>query len=157
MKTKRLDILASSLERKKSLFDCKLAEHFDTVKSANGQPLNDKRGGAATLANWDRQNDALRKLDESIKRTEAAIEREKQKISNVDGYDVPAHFRPLLADGTLIQWRKFPRFFFVRGVEKARISVRDDGSIAASYVAHIPNQDQYAIFRDVFNGLRKAA
>ena len=46
--TKRLDILKASLEKKEAAMDAKISEHFATVKEANGQPLNDKRNGAAT-------------------------------------------------------------------------------------------------------------
>ena len=53
--TKRLDILKNSLAKKEKEFDAKLQNHFDTVKLANGQPLNDKRNGRATINLWERQ------------------------------------------------------------------------------------------------------
>ena len=45
----RLDILKASLEKKQAKFNRKLNEHFSDVKSANGQPLNDKRNGYSTM------------------------------------------------------------------------------------------------------------
>ena len=57
--TKRLEILEESLKKKQQLFDRRLQNHFDTVKQTNGQPLNDKRNGHATLDKWDRQNESL--------------------------------------------------------------------------------------------------
>ena len=58
----RLAILEASLQKKTMEFDKRLNEHFGSVKSANGQPLNDKRDGQKTLASWDRQNQRLRAL-----------------------------------------------------------------------------------------------
>lgn len=45
----RLEILKNSLAKKQAAFDAAFTEHTDDVKSANGQPLNDKRNGAATF------------------------------------------------------------------------------------------------------------
>ena len=69
MKTKRLQILENSLIKKNDLFDEKLNNHFETVKQANGQPLNDKRNGQATLNKWDRQNESLLNLKENIEKS----------------------------------------------------------------------------------------
>ncbi|MCI6671865.1 MAG: hypothetical protein MSG77_04930 [Prevotella sp.] len=51
-----------------------------TVGSANGQPLNDKRYGRATISRWNKQNYALNNLQKEIKKTENAINREESKI-----------------------------------------------------------------------------
>lgn len=151
----RLQILKSSLAKKEALFDNKLQAHIDTVKEANGQPLNDKRNGRATLNKWERQNDSLRTLKESIETTKRAIEREESKIALVESIELPEPIKQLIASGQIQQWRKHPTYFFVTGVDKARIHLLDDGKIACRYVSFIPNQEQYAIFRDVFNGLKK--
>lgn len=151
----RLEVLKSSLAKKQELFDKKLQAHIDCVKEANGQPLNDKRNGAATLNKWEKQNDALRTLKRSIEKTEAAIEREESKIALVSLVELPVEIKQLLDSGKLTQWRKNPSFFFVAGVEQARIHLLDSGRIAHRYVSEIPNQEQYAIFRDIFNGLNR--
>lgn len=121
--TARLEILERSLGKKKQLFDEKLQNHFDTVKQANGQPLNDKRNGRATLNKWDRQNDSLRNLQESIKKTEEAIRREEGKIyaASRAKETLPSAMLALIESGELIQWRKHPNICFVGGIEKARI------------------------------------
>ena len=150
-KTKRLEILETSLVKKNDKFDAQVACHFASVKAANGQPLNDKRGGAAVINRWEKQNDSLRTLNESIKKTEDAIDREKSKIANVSSFEIPEYLRPLIESGKIQQWRKHPRFFFVAGVEKARIAVQEDGTIGHRYVKKIPTKEQYAIFRDIFN------
>jgi hypothetical protein len=152
--SKRLEILESSLIKKESAFNAKLDDHFATVKAANGQPLNDKRNGHKTLEKWEKQNNALRNRLEGIEKTKQAIEREKDKIADVESFDVPAPIQRLIDDGVLNQWRKFPNRFFVAGVEKARI-VFEDGKLFCSYARQIPNKDQYAIFRDVYNNLKK--
>jgi hypothetical protein len=149
--TARLDILENSLKKKNGLFDDKLQAHFDSVAEANGQPLNDKRNGQRTLNKWEKQNDSLRALQSSIEKTQIAIEKEKEKIANVESFAVPECLKGFLQSGAIQQWRKYPRFFFVKGVEKARIVVTEDGTIACRYLKNIPNKEQYAIFRDVYN------
>lgn len=107
--------------QKEQAFNDRLQNHFDTVKQANGQPLNDKRNGRATLNKWDRQSDALRNLESSIQRTKDAIEREEMKIALVESVDIPDFMLQAINDGRITQWRKHPRFFFVTGVKHGRI------------------------------------
>jgi len=145
------------LQKKQAILDKRLNEHFESVKSANGQPLNDKRNGHATFNQWERQNDAIRNAMREVERTENAIEREKYKIACVNDQSIPQPIADLIADGTLTQWRKYPNRFFVNGVEKARIIWDEKNRILShSYVNAIPDEAQYARFRDVYNGLRAA-
>lgn len=154
----RLEILKSSLEKKESLFSTKISDHFATVRQANGQPLNDKRNGATTLKKWERQNDSLRNLDDSIKLTKEAIEKEEYKIRACETVKeiLPEVFLTLMEEKKINQWRKFPNRFFVEGVEKARIIYKSDtNSITCQYVSEIPKEiGQYEIFRDCFNYIR---
>ena len=76
----RLEILENSLIKKQEKFDTKLSEHFADVKSANGQPLNDKRNGHVTLNRWEKQNASLLNCEKEIEKTKEAIEKEKRKI-----------------------------------------------------------------------------
>lgn len=119
----RLEILKNSLEKKQAKFNEKINEHFADVRSTNGQPLNDKRNGAATFRRWDGQNESLLNLQKEIERTENAITSEewKQKrIADVNNV-LPTAIISRLNDGTLRQWGKHPNIFFVDGVEKARL------------------------------------
>lgn len=153
----RLTALKNSLAKKEALFDEKIQAHFETVKQANGQPLNDKRNGRATMAKWDKQSDSLRAMEESIQKTKDAIEREERKIAMVDATKLPDYIEAAIKDGLIVQWRKFPRFFFVTGVEKGRIVLNEEtGKIDHRYVREIPTE-QYPIFRDVFNKLNAQA
>ena len=156
--TKRLDILKASLEKKEAAMDAKISEHFATVKEANGQPLNDKRNGAATLGKWERQNASIRRLvQEGIKKTNAAIEREELAIARVNGLTLPSFIRKAIEAGELTQWRKHPNRFFVPGVEKGRIIWDVEKRVLMhSYLSEVP-KDQYPKFRDTFNKLRHAA
>ncbi|HJV72719.1 MAG TPA: hypothetical protein VJ654_00730 [Noviherbaspirillum sp.] len=154
--SKRLDVLRASLAKKQTLFDEKLSGHMSFVKEANGQPLNDKRNGQATIGKWEKQNDALRTLDQSIKKTEAAIAREESKVAFVEitNESVPAQIMNLVAGGVLSQWRKHPTTFFVNGVDKARIVWDADKKIVAHrYVREIPDAAQHKKFAQVYNGL----
>lgn len=156
--SKRLDILRASLEKKQRLFNDKLQNHFDTVKQANGQPLNDKRNGRATLARWDRQNDHLRRLDKSIRKTQDAIEREKCTIRHVEKTtaELPDSIRALIASGELIQWRKYPNIFFVAGVEKARIGWDERKKVVYhKFYGQIQDEKQRKTFSNVYNTLHK--
>jgi len=156
---KRLHILQASLRWKEEAFNDRLQQHFDTVKLANGQPLNDKRNGNATMQRWERQHDALCTANQGIEKTKAAIEREKSKINHVGNIrqELPQPIIALIDNGTLNQWRKHPNRFFVDGVEKGRI-IWDlkKKTLLVSHHNSIPNQEQYAKFRDVFRGLKTA-
>ena len=147
-RTKRLEILENSLTKKEAELAQRINTHLDDVKKANGQPLNDKRNGRATLDRWDEQRRMIRKTEESIEKTKRAIDKEKIKIARVELFTVPAAIQELLDAGVLTQWRKYPNRFFVKGVEKARI-VYENGKIFAARHTEIPNQEQYTVFRDI--------
>lgn len=153
--SKRLEVLKVSLIKKETLFNEKLQHHFDTVKQANGQPLNDKRNGRATLNKWDKQSNALRNLENSIQRTKNAIEREEMKIALVESVDIPDFMQQAIDEGLISQWRKHPRFFFVTGVKHGRIVLDEEtGVIAHRYLSKV-SKEEYPTFRDVFNKLNK--
>lgn len=151
--SKRLEILEASLAKKNEIFNNKIDRHIADVKSANGQPLNDKRNGFKTIQRWDKQEESLRDYKKSIEKTERAIEWEKNKIRQVQKFNTPDFLKPYLENGTLTQWRKHPRFFFVKGVDKARIVLSPDGSIACRYVNKL-SEDQYAIFKHVYDDIK---
>lgn len=156
--SKRLEILKASLVKKEKLFDDKLQNHIQTAKQANGQPLNDKRNGQATLNKWQRQNKSLRNIKESIEKTKRAIEYEEGKILDVNQAKsiVPKEILELVEKGELKHWRKHPTFFFVTDVDKARI-IWDDKrkKVAHRYVNSIPNQEQRTKFVRLYNSLNK--
>lgn len=153
--SRRLEILKGSLIKKEAMFDEKLQHHFDTVAQANGQPLNDKRNGRSTLTKWDKQSDSLRALDNSIKKTKEAIEREECKITLIESVSLPDYIQSAITDGLITQWRKFPRFFFVTGVSGGRIVLDENtGLIAHRYLNKVP-KEEYPVFRDVFNKLNQ--
>ena len=156
--SKRLEILRTSLKKKESELDRRFTNHFDTVKQANGQPLNDKRNGQATLNKWERQNEGIRNQNAEIEKTKAAIEKEESKVSDVAYWHekMPLVLTKLIDSGVLTQWRKHPRMMFVNGVEKARICFDDKtGVIGHRYISQIPTKEQYAIFRDTYNAINK--
>lgn len=146
----RLEILEKSLVKKNSRLDQLYENHFKDVESANGQPLNDKRNGQATLNRWEKQGYSIKNAKDSIKITENAIIKEKDKIKCVERVKqaLPDFISKMIDDGIITQWRKFPDHFFVVGVEKARIKYKK-GKLIISYVTKIPNQEQYTIFRTV--------
>lgn len=149
----RMEVLQRSLERKQAAFDARLAAHFDAVRATNGQPLNDKRNGAATLRQWERQNDALRTAQASIEVTQAAIEREAATIERVAAVELPAAIQSRIDTGELSQWRKYPNTFFVAGVEKARIVLLPDGQVAHRYARCITDPEQRLVFARVYNAI----
>lgn len=154
--SKRLEILELSLEKKKAKLDHAFNTHFTDVKRANGQPLNDKRCGDSTFRRWDKQNDSIRKAQEEIQKTADAIEREKGKIAEVEhALNVfPKPITDLIDEGVLVVWRKHPNTLFVQGVDKARIQYKD-GVLTHKYLSSIKCKEQWVIFRDTFNGLKK--
>lgn len=151
--TNRLEVLKNSLTKKENELNRRFDNHFDDVRAANGQPLNDKRNGRTTLNRWDKQSNGIRHQQEEIEKTKRAIEREEYKISSSNKAlaEMPKPIIDLVNSGILVQWRKHPNTFFVKGVEKARIVWK--GGLFIRYLNEIPNQEQYAIFRDTFNNL----
>ncbi|ELQ6225981.1 hypothetical protein R2308_002970 [Cronobacter turicensis] len=153
--SRRLEILKSSLAKKETLFDERLQQHFDTVKEANGQPLNDKRNGQSTLNKWDKQSEGLRNIEISIQRTKDAIEKEEMKIAIAESVSIPNFMQEAIDAGLITQWRKHPRFFFVNGVKHGRIVLNEEtGTIAHRYLSKV-SKEEYPTFRDVFNKLNK--
>jgi len=154
--SKRLEILKNSLAKKEQQLNAKFDQHFATVKQANGQPLNDKRNGQATLNKWERQNEGIRTIQKSIEATKQAIEREESKIKGVEYVNtfIPAEILKLVESGDLIQWRKHPHTFFVPGVDKARI-VWDEKrkKVAHKFVGEIKDQEQRTKFVRMYNPL----
>ncbi|MDV3877839.1 hypothetical protein CMU01_17595 [Elizabethkingia anophelis] len=157
MKTNRLEILENSLAKKEVELQKRFDNHFSTWKQTNGQPMNDKRGGGAFFKKIEKQNDSIRNMQASIEKTKDAIEREKGKIKNIEAVSLPIEIKKLIDEGKITQWRKYPNRFFVVGVDKARIVYDEKGGfISHSYLSQIPNQEQYSIFRDIYNALNKA-
>lgn len=155
----RLDILKSSLKKKEDKFNKKINEHFEDVASANGQPLNDKRNGPATMRRWDRQNNAISNLQKEIDKTKSAIEREEGKLIGMARNKelMPKEITDLIDNGILIQWGKYPHILFVNGVDKARI-IWDSKKKAVmhKFVSSITDADQRKIFARVYNSLHEA-
>lgn len=154
--SKKLEILKQSLAKKEEQLNAKFDQHFATVKQANGQPLNDKRNGQATLNKWDRQNESLRNLKDSIQKTKDAIEREEGKIMDVQQTNkiIPSEILELVEKGDLVQWRKHPNTFFVPDVDKARIVWDNKRKVVAHRYAHlITEQEQRTKFVRLYNGL----
>jgi len=157
--SKRLDILKSSLEKKEAELSRRLENHFADVKSANGQPLNDKRNGHATLNRWEKQNSSIKKQIESVEVTKSAIEKQQSKTAEVLYYYnlMPKYLKDLIDTGTLKQWGRHPYVMFVNDVEKARIYWDEKTNTCShKYAKEIPTKDQYAIFRDIYNAINKA-
>ena len=152
----RLDILKASLEKKQAKFDRKLNDHFADVKSTNGQPLNDKRNGFATMKRWDRQNDVLSRMQKEIEKTQTAIEREESRIRCIDRNknSMPEEIQELIDNGTLKQWGKYPHIMFVEGVDKARI-IWDSKKkmVMHKFVSSIIDTEQRKKFARVYNSL----
>lgn len=153
--TTRLDILKGSLVKKQQRVDAAFDRHFADVKSANGQPLNDKRNGSATIDRWNAQSDTIRSRRLDVQKTERAIEREQEKVDHVQmvSEQLPQYVVDMVASGELEQWRAHPNTFFVPGVDKGRIVVDlETGNIGVRYLSDV-SKEQYPLFRDVVNRL----
>ena len=154
--SKKLEVLKNSLIKKEQILNEKFDNHFATVKQANGQPLNDKRNGRATLNKWERQNWSIRNQKESIEKTKRAIEIEEGKIMDVEQTNtfIPSEILELVEKGQLNQWRKHPTTFFVPDVDKARIVWDNKRKVVAHRYAHlITEQEQRTKFVRLYNGL----
>lgn len=155
---KRIEILKASLQKKEERFNTKLSELINDVKKTNGQPLNDKKNGIATMTRWDKQNAALRSMQKEIEKTKLAIAREENKTNGIKSITslLPEEIVLLINDGTLKQWGKYPHIFFVKDVDKARL-IYDfkKKQIAHKYTHAIQDKAQYKKFAQIFNSLSK--
>lgn len=154
--SKKLEILKQSLSKKEQHLNAQFETHFETVKQSNGQPLNDKRNGQATLNKWERQNESIRTMQKSIEATKQAIAIEEGKIKGVEHANtfIPAEIQKLVETGELIQWRKHPHTFFVAGVDKARIVWDEKRKVVAhKFVSEITIQEQRTKFVRIYNPL----
>ena len=152
----RLDILQKSLVKKNERLDALFNSHFSSVKSANGQPLNDKRNGQATLDKWDKQDEMIRNQKESIHKTLRAIEIEETKIKRVDDFEIPTYLTAYIESGEITQWRKHPRMFFVKDGGKARIVLLKDGSGIGYRGFDKSSSEERVIFAKTYNEIQKA-
>lgn len=154
--SKKLEILKVSLLKKEQQFNTKIDEHFATVKQSNGQPLNDKRNGQATMNKWEKQNERIFEMQKSIENTIRTIEIEECKIKTVEQVTtfIPVEILKLIESGDLIQWRKFPHIFFVKGVNKARI-IWDEKrkKVLHKFCGTITAQEQRKKFAEIYNFL----
>ena len=156
MMSKKLEILKQSKVKKEENLNRRFSEHFSEVREANGQPLNDKRNGAATLNRWERQNDGIQKQIESIKKTEAAIEREVDKVNDTQSnYELmPDFLKKKIDEGELKQWRRFPHILFVKGVDGGRLKVDfENKAVTYTHLSEV-SIEHYPIFRDTVNEIR---
>ena len=154
----RLEILEQSLIKKKEKYNQRLNRHFADVKAANGQPLNDKRNGTATMSRWEKQRSSLKSLEESIEKTELAIAKEQHKLDVIDfvNRDLPPAISKAIEAGEIAQWKKHPHIFFVAGVKEARISWDKNKNILShSYTDKITDKQEWRVFAKMYNSLSK--
>lgn len=155
----RLSILKQSLDKKENKFNEMINNHFDSVRSANGQPLNDKRNGYATMRKWDNQNNALINQQKEIEKTKNAIFREEFKQDSIKGAkeQMPMEILELINNGILKQWGKHPNIMFVDGVDKARIIWDNKKKVVMhKYYTSIIDDSQKIKFRELYNKLYKS-
>jgi len=157
-KKTRLDILKNSLEKKKQVLDSRYDAYFEDVKRGNGQPMNDKRNGQATLNRWDRKSNSIRSAEEAIKVTEEAIIKHEYREKAIERTKsiLPAPLLDSLTSGDIRQWHRFPNYFFVKGVEKGRFFWDTKTKcIRLKYMSQIPNKEQKDLFISVVRQLDK--
>lgn len=136
-----------------------LDTHIKDVKSANGQPLNDKRNGYATMNRWDKQNNALSNQQKEIEETKNAIEYEESKQKNILNHKgtMPDEISILIENGTLKQWGKYPHIMFVDGVDKARIIWDNKKKVVMhKFASSITDAVQRKKFAQIYNSLHTA-
>jgi len=155
----RLEVLKKSLIKKQKILESKIDNHHADAKSANGQPMNDKRNGGVTLKRWQTQQDSIFSQYDDIEITKNAIEKEQQKIDGMNAArsEFPDVILNLLESGEITQWCKYPHIFFVKGVKKARIIFRSETDmyhkrgVYHKYTSQIPTSEQIDSFGKIFN------
>lgn len=150
--SKRLDMLLNSLNKKREDAEAYSERMQQEAKNRMGQPIHASERGIRNR--WEREYNTLSNKLDSIKKTERAIEREKDLIERVNSTNLPDQINQAIQSGELSQWRKYPNRFFVKGVEKGRI-IWDEkkGQLLASHYHEVPDE-QKPIFKEAFNKLK---
>lgn len=150
--SKRLDMLLNSLNKKREDAEAYSERMQQEAKNRMGQPIHASERGIRNR--WEREHNTLSNKLDSIKKTERAIEREKDLIERVNSTNLPDQINQAIQSGELSQWRKYPNRFFVKGVEKGRI-IWDEkkGQLLASHYHEVPDE-QKPIFKEAFNKLK---
>ena len=153
----RLTTLEASLAKKQECLNALTQTHMDSVREANGQPLNDKRNGMATMKRWDKQQAAISAQLKEIEKTETAIEDEQDKLAEIAAWReiLPQPLLTAIDSGEIVQWRRHPNRFFVSGVPKARI-VWDEktGKLSSAHANNLAGES-HDKFNAVFCRLKK--
>lgn len=153
----RLTTLESSLAKKYECLNALTQTHMDSAREANGQPLNDKRNGMATMKRWDKQQAAISAQLKEIEKTEEAIEDEKELLNEIAAWRkvLPQPIISAMDSGEITQWRRHPNRFFVSGVPKARI-VWDEktGKLSSAHTNNLAGES-HDKFNAVFCRLKK--
>ena len=155
-KPTKLDRLQISLAKKEALENKLFDRLFEMIRETNGQPMNDKKDGPAYFKKRAKIDDAIRHIQAGIELTKNAIEKENAARFRVSSVALPGFLAEMVENGTLIQWRKHPTMFFVKGVDKARIIYDPkSGNVLHKFSSSIPNQEQYDIFKNVVAEIRQ--
>ena len=178
----RLEILERSLKNKEQVLNQKINADMSAWSATAGTPLNDKmhKPQVRSFVNQREQaRESIFRQFREIEKTQNAIEREKARLEFLDKKDelsseilaspkFPTVVLEMLEQGILKQWRKYPNYFFVTGVEMGRIIVDPLGtkikqkkytkksyaSVRRSYTTEIPTQEQKELFFKVWNAIR---
>jgi len=155
--TKRLNILKNSLEKKENLLNDKINNLYADVRQANGQPMNDKRNGHATMKRWDNKEQAIYNQINEINKTKEAIEKEESKIAYVEAIkqELPQCIINYIESGKITQWRKYPNRFFVPNGGRSRL-IWDDKTSKLTYLYKKSSKEECEVFRSVAIELNKA-
>ena len=152
-----MELLERSLANKIEKLGRMSAEHIEDARNANGQPLNDKRNGAATMQRWDRQRAVTAAQLKEIEKTEEAIEDERELMNEIAAWRkvLPQPIISAMDSGEITQWRRHPNRFFVSGVPKARI-VWDEktGKLSSAHANNLAGES-HDKFNAVFCRLKK--
>ena len=97
-----------------------------------------------------------KKADSRSNRNRKIKEKIKAKAVSAIIGPLPRIFDELLSDGTIRQWEQFPDYFFVSGVEFARIIYRGKGKLHYKYNKRNYNTKEYKHFKTVLTKIESA-
>lgn len=155
--TKRLEILKRSLEKKEQALNDKVSAIFSHQATTHGSPVNDKRGASSFFKKAERLNDSAGNALKEIEKTKEAIDREEWKIKNTESAkeNFPQPILELIKQGVLVQWRKHPRFLFIEGVSKARLSWDAKKGLLIRYGDQVIGEER-ELLKSIFYPLKEA-
>lgn len=128
----RLKQAKASLEREKARVGEQIEKAIDYQRQTNGQPMNDKRGGASFFKRQRQIDDQISRGLDNIAKKEERVERLEGIKAMNESITLTEGAKELIASNQIKQWQKQPNIYFIKGEQKLALVLSEEGRFIAS-------------------------